>query len=134
MAPVYADAADFEAYVPGWTTNVQVDLEAILEQAERDIDSIIPGYIPQANGLKFGDPHGANELALRSYQVDALTRAVCAQAEYRIAMGPDFFVMPQYDSVTGPDFATVGRAPMIAPKVWRELRGFGLVLHPLMVI
>jgi hypothetical protein len=57
----------------------------------------------------------------------ALSRATCAQIEYRNAMGERFFIRPQYDTVRGPDFTTVGRLPMIAPKARRELSQNGLI-------
>lgn len=55
-----------------------------------------------------------------------LKNAVCAQAEYMLAMGDNFFVEAQYSSVRGPDFTTVGKRGMIAPKAKRELALSGL--------
>lgn len=57
----------------------------------------------------------------------ALSRATCAQVEYRNAMGERFFIRPQYPSVKGPDFTVQGKLPMIAPKARRELSQNGLI-------
>lgn len=65
---------------------------------------------------------------LNENQALALAYATCAQVEFRNAMGEDYFVRPQFDSVKGPDFTTAGRLPMIGPKVKRELSGTGLIL------
>ncbi len=45
----------------------------------------------------------------------ALTRATCAQAEYRVAMGPEFFIEDQYGFVAGPDFSRRGELAYIGP-------------------
>ena len=67
--------------------------------------------------------------AIQPFQVDALKRATCAQAEYRDQMGEDFYIRAQYASVTGPEFQTTGQLPLIGPKVRRELNGSGLIQY-----
>lgn len=57
----------------------------------------------------------------------ALKNATCAQAEFRNAMGEDFFVRAQWKQVDGPEFRTQGKLPMIGPKVYRELQGSDLL-------
>jgi hypothetical protein len=57
----------------------------------------------------------------------ALNRAVCAQAEYRDLMGPEFFVAPQFKMVSGPEFNVTGRRPRIGPRVFDELASTDLV-------
>jgi hypothetical protein len=52
---------------------------------------------------------------------DALRWATCAQAEYRNVMGEAFFTREQWQSVSGPEFTTTGKLPLIGPKVKREL-------------
>lgn len=64
---------------------------------------------------------------LNSNQRISLSNATCAQVEYRNAMGEAFFVRAQYSSVKGPDFATSGKMPTIAPKAIRELSQSGLI-------
>lgn len=79
-APTYAVRADFEAYVEGWTTTDNAALDRLLARAERDIDAIL-GPIPisplSTTGLKL-DP-----TILKTWEKEALARAVCAQAYYR---------------------------------------------------
>jgi hypothetical protein len=67
--------------------------------------------------------------AIEPFQVYALNRACCAQAEYRDQMGEDFYIRAQYASVTGPEFTTTGHLPRIGPKVKRELNGSGLIQY-----
>jgi hypothetical protein len=66
---------------------------------------------------------------LQPAQVAQLRRACCAQAEYRDQMGEDFFTKAQWQSVSGPEFSTQGKLPIIGPKVHRELAGSGLVQY-----
>jgi hypothetical protein len=57
----------------------------------------------------------------------ALRRATCAQAEYRDQMGAAFFTMPQYKTVSGPEFNVSGRRPRIGPRVMDELASTDLI-------
>lgn len=123
----YATQADFEAYVEGWTTSDPAALERLLERAERDVDSAVGRWDRQDNGLKFGTPATDNEQGLTDLQKDALARATCAQAEYRLAMGEAFFVEAQPENVSGPDYSQTGALPRIGPKVYDELEGTDLM-------
>lgn len=126
MAATYTSNSDFEAYVPGWVTDSPSALTAFLERAERDVDAFL-GPIPtrSATGLKL-DP-----AALQDWEAAALSRAVCAQAEYRLLAGesklagggivkrekgPDF--EREYDTSTGT--GSPGSS-LIGPKVRVEL-------------
>ena len=121
--PVYALGADFPSYVEGWTTTDAVALDRLLERAERDVDGLLGDYARQpATGLKL-DP-----AALTTHQASALRRATCAQAEYRIEMGEEFFVQAQYTYVAGPDFQRRGELPRIGPKVLPELADNGFTM------
>lgn len=125
--PTYATRSDFEAYVEGWVTDDPAALDRLLERAERDIDGILATRGDRTAGLKID---AAAELAagsLEEWQTDALSRATCAQAEYRLAMGEEFFTQAQHSRVRGPDFTTEGRLPTIAPKALRELADTGLL-------
>lgn len=119
----YATVDDFTLYT-ALAVGDHEDLQATLDVAERDVDSIL---IPlaagarQSNGLKL-DPE-----ALLDWQQAALRRATCAQGEYRLAMGADFFIRAQHTTVRGPDFSTSGQLPYIGPKVYRELTETGFV-------
>lgn len=68
-----------------------------------------------------------NPYQLPASYTAALRDATCAQAEYRNAMGEEFFIRAQYQSVTGPEFRTQGRLPVIGPKVMQELQGTDLI-------
>lgn len=126
MAATYTSNSDFEAYVPGWVTDSPTALTALLERAERDVDAFL-GPLPtrSATGLKL-DP-----TALQDWEAAALSRAVCAQAEYRLLTGeaklagggivkrekgPDF--EREFDTSTGT--GSPGSS-LIAPKVRVEL-------------
>lgn len=120
--PTYATRAAFEAYVEGWTTDDPAALDRLLERAERDVDYAAGGWpIDPATGLKF-DP-----ATLPTWQADALSRATCAQAEYRHSMSEEFMVKAQHSRVSGPDFTVDGELPYVGPKVLRELASGGLL-------
>lgn len=127
--PSYATQQEFEAYVEGWTTSDPAALARLLERASRDVDSVLTAFSVESNGLRFGEIRTTNPKGLATWQADALSRATCAQAEYRNLQGEEFFVAYQHESVSGPEFSTKGRAPYIAPKVARELVATGLVLR-----
>jgi hypothetical protein len=118
----YATQTDFEDYSDGWVTTDPAGLEKVLQAAERDIGRVLgyQGLLADDQVLKLVPA----ELTAR--QRDALARATCAQAEYRIEKGPAFFRQAQYASVSGPQFSTQGRLPRIGPKVPEELAGSGL--------
>ena len=122
--PAYASQADVESYIEGWTTTDPAALERVLERAERDIDGLLGDYGDRqpATGRKL-DPG-----ALTTHQSYALRRATCAQAEYRIELGEDFFVQAQYTYVAGPDFQRRGELPRIGPKVLPELADNGFTM------
>lgn len=116
----YATVAQLRAYAD-LVGGDDADLEKVLERAEKQIDALLGPWVAQANGLKLGDPAAGNPLDLTPDEIAALADAVCAQAEYRVAMGEPFFVQAQLESVSGPDFSTRGKRPYIGPKVRAEL-------------
>jgi hypothetical protein len=123
----YATVADFEAYAEGWVTTDEEALEQALHKASIDVDRYVgPTWVVEANGLRFGDVVADNPKQLTSAQLEALNRATCAQAEYRIEKGPDFFIHGQHETTSGPDFSTKGRLPRFGPKAKEELRFSGL--------
>lgn len=124
MPPVYAQISDFEAYVEGWVTTDSDALNRLLMRAEHDLDQRL---FPPVAQLTVAD-RKVDPTTLTDEQTAALTAATCAQAEYRNAMGEDFFVRGQYESVSGPGgFSQKGRQPYIGPKVKAELAGTGLL-------
>lgn len=124
----YALQTDFEEYVEGWTTTDAPALERLLQRAELDIDRAAGNWVYETNGLKFGHPLTTNEKHLLAYQVAALKRATCAQAEYRHIMGEDWMRRAQHKSERGPDFGADGKLPRIGPKAAQELSDAGLVM------
>jgi hypothetical protein len=124
----YATITDVRAYTSQAVGVSDEDLQAILDHAERDIDGALIEPVPwgriDATGLKY-DP-----TSLETWRAAALNRATCAQTEYRLAMGEEFFIRAQHPTERGPDFAVSGLLPYIGPKALRELAGSLLVATP----
>lgn len=114
MPPKYTDDAAFEEFTD--LTPVVGSVEELLMQAERDVDMAL-GRIPQdpTTGLKLLPS------TLQTWQVEALSRAVCAQAVYRIIKGDTFFREMQPLDPSGPDGSQKGRESYLAPEADREL-------------
>lgn len=123
----YATQAEFEAYVEGWVTENADALNRLLEAASRDIDVLLGPRRTLADGAFAGmklDPG-----ALRDWEAAALSRATCAQAEYRADIGPvEWAAAGGGGRVKGPDFeverptgAIAGDRPRVGPKVATEL-------------
>lgn len=125
----YATLADLGAYLADFELiSVPADDEKaqrVLDRAERDVDRILGPYPVKETGLKL-DPD-----ALTVPQAAALSRAVCAQAAHRIALGEDWFSEPD-DLVTG-DIRVLRAAERIAGRVYEELSGSGIVIRSGMV-
>lgn len=118
----YAAIDDVRAYTDLAEGVSDEDLEKVLDRAELDIDGELTTPDPRPDsGAKY-DP-----AALESWRATALNRGVCAQTEYRLAMGEEFFIRAQHSRVSGPDFTTEGRLPYIGPKARRELAGARLL-------
>ena len=122
--PTYATAADCSAYIAGLAIDNPAEFDKLIEHAERDVDSLLTFTPPRTTALKV-DPDD-----LETWQAGALTRAVCAQVEYRLAMGEEFFIRDQHDSERGPAFSVSGKLSRIGPKVLVELGSTGLVQPP----
>jgi hypothetical protein len=56
----------------------------------------------------------------------ALSQATCAQAIYRLEMGPEHFVRAQRERVTGRAFSAEGKLPILGPQASRLLASAGL--------
>jgi hypothetical protein len=106
--PAYATQADFEGYVPGWTTDDPAELAKLLERASRDVDYLLGPLRPLLDGPFAGFKVDPSTLA--DPHRTALARATCAQAEYRFR-----YVEPGVEAATaaggrnitgtkGPDF------------------------------
>jgi hypothetical protein len=113
---IYATVAEFEEFIADRLELDKPTIEARLFEAERDIDTVVgPIAVIPESGLKF-DPD-----ELEDDDREKLMRATCAQAEYRVEMGPAFFRRPQFNRVSGPDFQTEGIQPIVGPAAMREL-------------
>ena len=109
----YATQTDFESYVEGWVTDNADALAVLLESASRDVDRVLEisnTDRDQTTGYKL-DP-----ATLATWQAAALSRAVCAQAEYRERMGEDFFI-------------EAARNQQLGPKALSELRDAGFAVR-----
>jgi len=130
----YATIVEFEAFeedgTQDWTTTDAAALEKLLVAAQRDVDVYLRHWgAPEANGLVFGSPKTTNQKRLTAAQVDALMRITCARAEYRLAMGPEFFRHDQRRGSSGPDFSTQGKLDRVGPKVREELARSNMALR-----
>lgn len=100
MQLIYTTNAAFEAYVPGWVTDNADALEQLLIRAQRDVDAVL-GPIPRnyTTGLKLLPS------SLRTWEAEALSNAVCAQAEFRLAVGETGLAAGRATKTEeGPDF------------------------------
>lgn len=113
----YASATDVRNYAPELSTYTDDEINAELRKAERDIDwyAGFSGVKNAVSGLRF-DPIADLDVPIR----EALTRATCAQVQYRLYMGPAFFVDEvQYQEVQGRD-QTVRRPQRVGPQARSE--------------
>lgn len=115
--PTYTDADACSAYIEGLTIDDPDGFDRLIAKAERDVDRALGLYFhrDETTGLKI-DP-----TTLIQADQDVLSRATCAQVEYRIEMGDAFFTRAQFQQAQGPDYATTGTLPYIGPAVVREL-------------
>lgn len=116
----YTTVAELESYTGG--TGLDTDAaERLLTFAERDIDRAAGVFAMFPNGRKFDPPRMVN------VQASALSLATCAQAEYRLAKGEQFFIEDQPDSLSAPDYSRQGKEPRIGPKAKEHLWQGGLL-------
>lgn len=118
----YASVADLVAYtdgidLPAPGSPEHINLEKILSRAEQQID----GMITWDGDENVTAHRRVTPADLDQWDQDCLKLATCAQAEYRLHMGEDFFKGGQYKMVSGPDFQTQGSLPLIGPRTWEEL-------------
>lgn len=148
----YASRADMESEIEGGDVLDNDAMDRYLVRASRDIDRIVGawGYL-SGQVLKFGDLAGdLNPRGLTAVQREAVMRATCYQALYRInlddaresASGDADEVASNVKSVTGPEFSiTYATASEVAKtaessadrpyraseEAWAELRGANLI-------
>ena len=118
FTPTYATAEQLRDFTG--QTEEQLSDEAalaVLRKAEGDLDSLaVIGRPVLESGHRF-DPD-----SLSDTESAALTAACCAQAEYRLEMGPSFFIRGQHSEVSGPEFSTKGTLGRIGLQTMKELR------------
>lgn len=120
--PTYATATDLAAYCAG---NPEVsapsgaDGDRLLERAERDVDRAVGPWPLFSSGRKFDPPQ------LTAPQREALKRATCAAAEYRLQLGEAELVGG--DEYLPAQLTPLRRAGRVSPKMLEELAGSGLV-------
>lgn len=105
MPPLYTDRAAFEDYVEGWVTEDPAALDRLLERAERDVDALFPLLPIITIGTYAGRRFDPTVLA--TYEQEALSNCVCAQAEFRFTRGEELLAggTPRVlKRVKGPDF------------------------------
>lgn len=120
--PSYAQRADCVDYIEGLQVDDPVAFDRLIERAEKDVDQALGSYPRNDDtGLKLAP------LELDTNDRATLRDATCAQVEYRLAMGEDFFVKAQFAEVSGPEFSTKGTLPRVGPKTWQELEASNLL-------
>lgn len=100
--------------------------ERLLQRAEHDVDRQLGTTTRDpVSGLAFGQ---AALAALSVGQLDALMRATCAAAEFRLLAGEEILVGSE-DGIAAVGGLSFSQRPprRIAPKVAEELAGSGLV-------
>jgi hypothetical protein len=113
--PTYATPDDLRAYA-NVSEDTLPDPEAlrVLALAERDVDRTAGNWGVLATGRKF------EPVSMVPIMAAALNRATCAQAEYRLAKGEEFFIESQVP------IDEEQREPRIGPKCKEELIHGGL--------
>lgn len=125
----YATRDDLAAYAPQVIGTDDV-LDEILLQASTDIDRFL-GVLPRSRTAT--PPFKFDLSALDAFTAEGLTRATCAQAEFRHHMGPDYFLDLPGTVTQGPDFTITtgggsgGGSGMLGSKTVDELLSYGLL-------
>jgi hypothetical protein len=73
------------------------------------------------------DGHKFNPMRLTTGQAVALSKATCAQVEYRLQVGESFMVEDQYETRGGRNYSSVGKLRKIAPAAMSHLHAGNLL-------
>lgn len=113
----YATPADVRNMYPELKNRSDAELQDALDKAERDIDDYA-GFVPVLdNGRKFDlDPVTGG---LAQSDVNAIIRATCAQARFRLYMGPAYFIEEVGYAEVGGD-VPVKKPPRYGPEMRME--------------
>lgn len=129
----YAQLDDVTAY--GVVVEDPIAAQTLLDVCEREIDNVVTYPFGPLSRVMIAYPLRDLVTGLRidpaqllPYQTAALARAVAAQFEYHIAMGEDFFRLPQVAQVQNPEGGGYnGTLPRLGPKALRELQDSDLL-------
>ena len=99
--------------------------------AQYDIDAACGGWLTHLDtGLKFATEIDEYLPVLDADVEELLSKATCAQVEYRMTMGDDFMVKEQYESQSGPSYSTSGKLRKVCGTSYTFLNQGGLLrLH-----
>jgi hypothetical protein len=120
----YATADDLTAYAADLTVTIPLDpatVDRLLARAAEDVDRVIGPYAVWMGGDRKLDP-----ALLTTAARSALSRATCAQACHRLALGADYFDVEVEDLLAG-DIRVLKSAQRITPRVAEILSGSGLL-------
>jgi len=110
----YASFVDWQAFDPA-STSVEADVEPFLIKAERDIDSAIGkrgSYITERR---------IDPTLFTPWRRDMLAMACCAQAQYRMFKGEEFFASVRPMRQSSREGAMEGQEPYIGPIASQHL-------------
>jgi len=127
----YASRSDLAAYLEDGIPDVYSDeyLDKVLVKASKDID-LFCNYYPYTVGsdLKFASSTDPFEWGdIYTHARGQIVEAVCAQAEYRLAKGDQFFV--EIQRAEGEFANTQVYQPRIGPKAKEALQRSGLEIR-----
>lgn len=118
----YTTEADVRAYAPQITTGIGDDeLATLIAQAEQDIDNALP--------FTYDITGAGRKIDTADLDVDsrrALSNATAAQVEYRLHVGPAFFIEGA-QQITGGDITLTKPPKLLAPKARTELVNAGFI-------
>lgn len=117
----YTTPDKVEDYIEGGTGLDAAAIERYIARAEPYVDIACGPSVVWDSGRRF------NPALMPEPYLSGLDRATCAQVEYMLLQGDEFFVQNQYASVSSPDESTTGRISYIGPKVRVELGLVGLI-------
>jgi hypothetical protein len=114
--PEYSSPDDYADFDPTFTVpDDTTELEAVLTVAERDIEYAIGVYGRSSTGSKI-DVDGLDE-----WRSTCLIRAVCAQAQYHMFKGEEFFASGRPTAQSSREGSIASQEPYIGPKASTEL-------------
>jgi hypothetical protein len=119
----YTTEGEFRAYIDAANVSIPENIEALLQRAERRLDSVVgPRDRDADTGLKF------DLASLTTPQKGALSRATCAAAEHELMAGITTIVGGD-DFILGSEMQVLRRANRVPLRALEELEGFDLLTY-----